>query len=67
MDRQKKDMLPRMQCDFIKNICRPIYEVGLNINCLFCALSFCFKLIIINECSIPFLFFQLVFTHDFVV
>jgi len=26
MDRQKKDKLPKMQCDFIINICSPIYE-----------------------------------------
>lgn len=27
MDRQKKDQLPQMQADFIKNVCLPLYEV----------------------------------------
>ena len=35
MDRQKKDKLPKMQCDFIINICSPIYEVSCEFSCLY--------------------------------
>ena len=45
MDRQKKDKLPKMQCDFITNICSPIYEVCSNTGYVeFLSVYFIFKI-----------------------